>query len=250
MSRVVLDLDRNDISVDDFTEAFSAQIRLVREVMIEMGIAANEVRWVISDLHAGSAYAAAVPQVLGPHAFMADIENAMNMAGAGLHQLEVSSERPKHFNDEALKISRKLVDLVLASSAGKARLVFGTSTVAPSPHTSANLGTLIKGDFPSIGSIDGQLVGVQGTDGTYRIAIKDRMRGRKVPCIIHGDQLNKALENYEKRVIVRGIIYCRDDGTPLKIEARSFDPVLSDEDLPTMEDVRGILRDFRRADGE
>ena len=204
MAKIVLDLDRGDISVDDFTEMFSAQVKLVREVMIEMGIAANEVRWVVADLKYGSTYAAATPQILGKNAFMADVEQAIANAGAGLDRLGTASERPKFFNDEALKLSRTLAGLVSQSNVGKAQLVFGNKAVVPSQHLGAHVNEIIRGDLQSIGSIEGQLIGVQGSDGVYKISIHDRLRNRKVPCNIPPELLKRALNAFEARVIVRG----------------------------------------------
>jgi hypothetical protein len=251
MGKIVLDLDRSDVSVEQFTEAFRLQVRLAEEVMKEMGIPVEEVRWVVSELRYGSTHAAATPQLVGKKVFMADVDSAMNYSGAGVNELAKSSARPRFFNDVALNYSRRLIEIVEEADHGKARLVFGTISVAPSIAVSANVHAIIKGEVPSIGSIEGQLVGVEGADGNYKISIKDQRRNRKVPCSIHEkDQLKKALDNFEKRVIVRGMIWSREDGTPVKIEVRSLEPIPPDEELPTRQDVRGILRDFRRADGE
>jgi len=250
MGKIVLDLDRSDVSVEQFTEAFRLQVRLAEEVMREMGIPVNEVRWVVSDLRHGSTHAEAQPQILGKNAFMADVDLALNRSGAGVNELAKSSKRPKFFNDEALTVSRKLMDLVGEASSGKARLAWGDTKVTPSPLVHANVSQLIRGDLRSIGSIEGQLFGVQGAEGTYTISIKDQRRNRKIPCIIHSDLLQTALAHFETRVIVRGTVWSREDGTPTKIEVRSLDPIPPDEELPTRQDVRGILRNLKRADGD
>jgi hypothetical protein len=84
MGKIVLDLDRTDVSVDQFTDAFKLQVRLAQEVMKEMGIPVDEVRWVVSDLKYGSTYAAASPQVIGKNAFMGDVDSAMDISGVGV----------------------------------------------------------------------------------------------------------------------------------------------------------------------
>ncbi len=250
MAKIGLYLDRGDISVSDFTEAFSAQVRLVREVMIEMGIPAHEVRWVVDDLNFGSAAAVAAPQVLGGKVFMSDIDLAIRAAGVGMRELESSPARPKFFNDEALKTSRRLIELASGSDAGKARLTFGEQSVAPSAHITANVDTIIKSNLQSIGSIEGLLIGVQSKDGAYRIAIKDRFRGRSVPCSISPELLKRALDAFERRVIVRGIVVSRSDGSAVRIDVRSFEVVPEDDELVAPGEVRGILAEYRRADGD
>jgi hypothetical protein len=251
MARIVLDLDRKDVSVHDFTEAFEAQVRLVTQVMHDMGIPTNEVRWVVSDLKHGSTFAVAEPQIIGPHAYMADIDRAARMAGIGVRMLAESATRPKHFSDEALKTGRRLIQIVTESDAGRARLGFGEEQVTPSPMVISHVDTLMRGNLPSIGSIDGRLVSVSaGQEGAYFIAIHDRLRGRKVRCSIPDSILDRALKAFESRVIARGIIWSRSDGSAVRIDVRDFEVVPSDDKLPSAEDVRGILKGYERADGE
>lgn len=250
MSKIVLDLDRKDISVSDFTEAFEAQVRLVRQVMVEMGLPAGDVRWVVSELRHGSAFAAAEAQIIGPNAYMVDVDAATNYAGAGMRSLATSGLRPRFFSDEALKTGRRLIQLAAESDAGRARLTFGSEEVTPSPNVTAHVNELIKGNLPSIGSIEGTLVGVSGEDGTYSIAIHDRLRGRRVRCTIKETDLPRALSAFESRVIARGIIHSRSDGSAIRIEVRSFETVPPDSQLPTAAQVAGILSGYEMADGE
>jgi hypothetical protein len=251
MGKIVLDLDREDVSVEQFTEAFRLQVRLAEEVMKERGVQVDEVRWVVSDLRSGSAHATATPQLTGKNVFMADVDAAIDASGRGVNDLAKSATRPKDFNDDALKLSRRLIEIVKEADHGKARLTFGKVKVAPSSSVTAHVAALMKEEIQGIGSIEGQLFGVEGSDGTYKISIKDQRRNRKIPCIIHDKaQLTRALASFEKRVIIRGVVWAREDGTPVKIEVRSLEAIPADDELPTREQVRGILKDFRRADAE
>jgi hypothetical protein len=181
---------------------------------------------------------------------MVDVDLATNAAGAGIRALAASAHRPKFFTDEALKTARRLIQLVSEADAGKARLRFGSEVVRPSPLVLNNVDTLIKGNLPSIGSIDGRLVGVSEQNGAYSIAILDRLRGRKVRCAIPDQLLPRALQAFESRVIARGIVWSRSDGSAVRIDVRDFEVVLDDDKLPTPDEMRGILRDYERADGE
>lgn len=248
MARIELDLDRGDVSTVQFAELLTAQIDLVREVMVAMGIPATEVRWVLSDLHFGSARAVSAPQVVGTNVFMADVDRAINQTGVGLESLRNSAERPRYFTDAALKVSRRIVALAAQSDAGRARLVFGATAVPPSERIAANVDAIIKGDLQSIGSIEGRLVGVQGTDGHYKIYVLDRLRGRKIPCHIPPEILTQALSAFERRVIVRGRIISRPDGWPQQIAVRHFEVLPSE--FPSWQEMRGILKDYRLADGD
>jgi hypothetical protein len=191
--------------------------------------------------------------VLGKHVFRADVDLAVKNAGLGVKELAESSDRPRFFNDEALRLSRRLVQLAAQSDAGKAQLVFGVVTVPvaqASEGVKTNVDALVKGDLPSIGSIEGQLVRVEGSDGSYKIAIFDRLRSRKVPCLIKSDLLRRALDAFDTRVVVRGLIWSRRDGSPARIEVRDFEEMPNADQIPKWQDMRGILRDFKAADGD
>ncbi len=156
---------------------------------------------------------------------MADIDLAVSATGIGMRALEKSATRPKHFSDEALKTSRRLIQLVNESSAGKARLRFGQEIVIPSSMLVANVDSLVKGNLPSIGSIDGKLISVSGENGSYTIHIHDRLRGRRVRCSIPEDVLPRALRAFESRIIARGIIYGHE------VTDRRFGSILRDFDI-------------------
>lgn len=250
MGKIVLDLDRGDISVEDFTEAFRAQVRLVTEVMLEMGIGVTGVRWVVSELRYGSTYAAADPQVLGEKVYMTDVDLAIHAAGAGFEALTQTPHRPKFFNDDALKTSARLMQLVSASSAGKARLGFGATSIAPSAIVGAHVDAIIRGSIRSIGSVDGKLIGIAGEDGSYRIAVHDRLRDRKIACSIPEHLLARALNAFNSRVVVRGVLTSRSDGTAIRIEVRDFEQIPPDSELPTGRQVRGLLSGHELADAE
>lgn len=251
MAKIVFDLDRKDVSAPDFAEGFLAQMRLVEQVLAEMGKAAGEVRWVIEDLRAGSAYVAATAHLLGEHIGMADIEAAIRLAGEGTKQLAVSTERPAHFSDAALKTSRKFISILNEFDKGKAQAKFGQITVKPSPKVAEHVATIMRGDLRSIASVDGFLVVVGvGQHGGYEIAINDRLRNRRIRCHIPDELLSRAMSAFEKRVVVRGLMWSRADGSAIRIDVRDFDVVPTDDQLPTRQQVRGILNGYKLANGE
>lgn len=249
MAKIVFDLDRKDVSAPDFAEGFLAQMRLVEQVMVEMGIAANQVRWVIEDLRAGSAYAAATAHIQGGHVAMADIEAAIRIAGQGTKDLASSSKRPPHFSDAALKTSRTLTRILSEYDSGKAVARFGQIAVKPSEKVAENIATIIRGDLRSIASVDGTLVGVNDY-GNIEIAVVDRLRNRRIRCQIPNDLLDKALGAFKKRVVVRGLMWSRHDGSAIRIDVRSLEVMPPDDQLPTRDQVRGILSGYKLANGE
>ncbi len=215
-----------------------------------MGIASKDVRWVIQDLKIGSAYAAATAHLLGENVAMADVEAAVRFAGEGTKQLAVSDKRPKHFSDVALQTSRKFIRILAENDSGKAQAKFGQITVKPSPKVAENVATMLRPDQRSIASVDGFLVVVSVGQRGYEIAVNDRLRNRRIRCQIPDDLLSKAMAAFEKRVIVRGLMWSRHDGAATRIDVRSLDVMPPDDQLPTRQEVGGILKGYKLANGE
>jgi len=249
-ARVAVEMNWPDVDASDFTKALNAQIRLVREVMTEMGLKPDGVRWVIAELHSGSAYAGVEAVIEEDTLLMDDVDRAIAESAKGFTSLRQVAERPPYFNDEALETCRELAELRPPNDAGLTRLQFGAEAVEPSLHVAANVQEITVGRWQSIGSVDGLLHGVVTTEGGYKIYIKDRARSRSVHCTVPREMRKEALDSFEQRVIVRGIIWSRKDGNPQRIEAKSIERVPPDDQLPGVKDVRGILGGYRLADGE
>ncbi|MGQ0643565.1 MAG: hypothetical protein ACT4P6_22690 [Gemmatimonadaceae bacterium] len=231
-ARVAVEMNWPDVEVDDFTKALNAQLRLVREVMSEMGLNSDAVRWVIVELRKGSTYAGVEAIIDDAALLMDDVDRAIAESARGYTSLRQVAERPPYFNDEALETCRELAELRPPSDAGLTRLQFGNEAVEPSLHVAANVEEITVGRFQSIGSVDGFLYGVMTAEGGYRISIKDRARGKAVHCTVPREMRKDALDSFEQRVIVRGIIWSRKDGHPQRIEAKSIERVLPDDQLP------------------
>ena len=247
---IEIKLDRKDVSADDFAEAIMATIRLVTSVLAQRGVPVDEIRWVISDLRFGSAYVSADPHILGKHAYMADIDAGVAAVARGIQDVTKGAPRPSDFTEEALKTSRRLMQIAQEFDAGTAMLGFGNTKLRPSEEYTSRVETILRADVPSIGSIEGTLVGVSVGDGTYRIFVHDRLRNRRTPCVIASDLLSSALAAFEKRVIVRGIISTKPDGTATRINVRRFEVIPPDDELPSRHEVRGIMAGYERVDDD
>lgn len=236
--RVAVEMNWPDVDVATFTRALNAQIGLVREVMVEMGLSADSVRWVISELRDGSAFGGAEPLVLNNEVSDSEIDLAIARSAQGFSTLDQTSERPPYFNDDALDACRQLANLTTPPDSGVGRLRF------------ANVDDIVTGRLRSIGSIEGTLNGIKTAKSGYEIVVMDRLRKRSVQCTLPRALRQLALDAFEKRVIVRGVIWSRRDGFPQRIEGLTLEVVPADSELPTPAAMRGFLVGYRLADGE
>jgi hypothetical protein len=63
-----------------------------------------------------------------------------------------------------------------------------------------------------------------------------------VRCYFPEELLPSVFDTFRKRVEVSGVIHYRKNGTPVSIDAEQIIALPDDGELPTAEDVRGILR--------
>lgn len=95
--------------------------------------------------------------------------------------------------------------------------------------------------YHDFGVVEGRLEGIRDASGSVRIAVKDFLYPRSVSCAVPESLLEVALQSFRKRVEVEGRINYRKDGTPISIEATSIDILPEDDELPSADDVRGIM---------
>lgn len=98
-----------------------------------------------------------------------------------------------------------------------------------------------KTDYHDFGTIEGRLEAFQDTAGSLKIRVKDFLHPKAINCIFPERMLDIVLGSFGERVEIEGRIHYRPDGTPISIEAQIIDVLPQDYDLPTANDVRGIM---------
>ena len=99
-----------------------------------------------------------------------------------------------------------------------------------------------RADYNDYGTIEGRLEAIQESRGTLQFFIRDAMLRLRVRCYFPEELLPAVFDKFRKRVEVSGVIHYRKNGTPVSIEAEQIIGLSDDSELPTAEDVRGILR--------
>ncbi|KAF5887949.1 MULTISPECIES: hypothetical protein [Rhizobium] len=96
-------------------------------------------------------------------------------------------------------------------------------------------------EYNDFGSLDGRLQTIQDAVGGLEFRIRDILYRNPVRCIVSEDMLQSVMDNFRKRVEVSGEIRYNQQGIPLAIRVQTIEPMPSDDELPTAEDVRGIF---------
>jgi hypothetical protein len=99
-----------------------------------------------------------------------------------------------------------------------------------------------RADYNDYGTIEGRLESIQETYGSLQFFIRDALLRQRVRCYFPEELLPSVFDTFRKRVEVSGVIHYRKNGTPVSIDAEQIIALPDDGELPTAEDVRGILR--------
>ena len=109
----------------------------------------------------------------------------------------------------------------------------------------ANVEQVLGEDERSVGTVEGALEAVNVHGQSSKFNVYDALTGSKVECHFTAsvtlDDLRPAIG---RRVAVRGLIRSRPDGRPVSIDAEELHVFPAEEELPSPEDVYGILSGY------
>lgn len=161
---------------------------------------------------------------------------------AGVRQLAEGNLEASRLPEAALKHLKTLSELT--ESRGHPipiRLWVNRRPVA----VTTDIGRVIREDwranYKDFGTVEGRLTAIQ-EQGTLQLLLKDEWLKQTVRCYVPEEKLPEAFAAFRKRIEISGIIHYRRNGTPISIEVESIVPLPSDDELPSYEDVRGLLK--------
>lgn len=234
--RLRLKLDAPTVLLPKLVSAASVWASLVQEVSKQIRPkAAGTIEWAV-EVERGSITLAASPQ-----ADPDTRQRAIEAIAGGLLRIEERAERPPHFTEQALAQARALANL---ASDDMPIMVVGDGQ-KPTRLTSrlvANVDELTGEAPPRIGTIEGHLEAVN-VHGKRSFAVWERLTGTRVECYpgedITVEELGDALG---RRVAVRGRIRASKTGAKRGIYVTQLRVFPSEDELPTADEVRGILK--------
>jgi len=98
-----------------------------------------------------------------------------------------------------------------------------------------------ESDYYDYGTVEGRLEAIQDASGGIKIRVKDFLYPRAITCVVPEKMIEQVLSSFRRRVEIEGRIHYRKEGTPISIDAESIELLPEDDDLPTADDVRGIM---------
>ena len=237
-SDLTLEVDEN-LSPEGFMTAARAFFGYVHEIGIALSTDGDEPKWIVR-VREGSTLFGLEPVLSAPAAI---VQAIYNKASTGIDCLLTSTIDECGLSEGALKHLRTLSEL---TTRHKDRPTAIRLWVRKKPQdVNAKLADIIREDwrtdYTDFGSIEGRLESIGDKDGQIRLHVRDPMFKQTVRCYVPEVLLPEAFVSFRKRVEVFGQIHYRKNGTPISISAEKVEQFPDDSELPTFDDVRGIM---------
>ena len=249
MHKVSITIDGEHISMEAFMAAVTNFLAVLREV--DKGLSPTPaVRWRLAELRYGSpALVACLGEPRSKKVRRESVAAVVDTVVTGLHNLEANrGGRPAGFTDDALEATKRLVEV-----RGKGGISTLVIVSADEDHTeaarrleltqraAATVDDLIAGRYRAIGSVEGTLQLISSHVTPY-FAIYDDIWGARVRCDFPEAMKQTALETFDRRVVVRGIVTSDASGRPRHVKVEELAPLPPRDALP--QSLRGADRGF------
>ena len=233
-----------------WTQLIKAQatfLEILREVSRSVaGTVDDPVDWVVRRVSESSADIAAVPvPVLGTNLPQASLHEMAEAVPAGVKSLAEGRDRPRHFSERALKLTTSLTK-ILPSTLPPIRTRNGAGDVEITKAAAKQAERILATPYVTeIGTVEGILKRFDVADPSNRMfVIYDEITGAKIECHFAHRVASEVIgAAAERRVAVTGEIRSREWGEIISVIVHrdGFAVLPFDAELPTFDDVRGIL---------
>ena len=228
----------DDLSPTEFVSAIRNFMGYVAEITDAQKGDGADITWTVR-VHEGSALVGVEPDPSAPKSRLAMIYKKASHGPTAL----------AHGNIEDAGLSEKAIDHLknLSQLVGKHQNGKGVNLwVERKPiNISAGIAKVIREDWRSdyhdFGTVEGRLEAISGTAGALQIRVRDFLYPRAINCVVPESLINKVLDNFRRRVEIEGRIHYRRNGTPISIEVQEIEQLPEDDQLPTADEVRGIM---------
>lgn len=237
---LTLEIDGPRITAEKFEAGIDAFLTILKDVSKDVTGKTRAVKWFVS-VSPGSIKIEFTPQArdIAP----ATLNSVVDTIEYGIVSVEADATLPPHFSERAMTSVRKLAAILDGTHRDLDRVqIWRNGTPHPiSTRALANVDSFYGIESRDWGTIEGILDGVYDRQG-LKCTVLDILTNRRVKCFVGDDLLDEVLDAFDKRVSVSGVIRYRRHGEPDSIDIQEFSLLPAPEELPTFEEVRGILK--------
>jgi len=228
----------DDLSPEEFVAAVRNFMGYVADITESQRGDGADIRWTVR-VREGSALVGVEPNASAPKSRLAMIYNKAEFGPTALARGDIAGSG---LSEKAIGYLKNLSDLVAKHRNGRGVNLW----VKRKPiGIGAGIAKIVREDWETdyydFGTIEGRLEAILDAGGALKIRVKDFLYPKAINCVVPERLIDSVLGSFRKRVEIEGRIHYRRDGTPVSIEADVIDVLPEDVDLPSADDVRGIM---------
>ncbi len=238
-SDLTLEITEN-LSPERFMEAARAFFGYIKEIGHDLATEGEEPKWIVS-VKEGSTLLAVDPI---PNIPTEIIQAVYSKAQIGVERLRSGNVNDSGLSEAAMKHLRILSELAEGSEdkPNPIRLWVKHKPVEVSTKIADVIREDWRTDYTDYGTIEGKLESIKDKEGSLQLQIRDALMKQVVRCYVPEELLDETFKSFRKRVEVYGEIHYRRNGTPVSIHAAKIEQLPDDDQLPSLEAVRGIFQ--------
>jgi len=228
----------DDLAPEEFVAAVRNFFGYVSEITDSQKGDGSDVSWTVK-VREGSTLVGVLPNESAPVSRLAMIYKQAEYGPTALARGDIKGAG---LSDKAIGHLKSLSDLVGKHKNGKGvKLWVKQNPISIGSGIAKIVQEDLESDYHDFGTIEGRLEAIQDSSGALRIKVKDFLYPRAINCFVPETMIDNVLSSFRKRVEIEGRIHYRRDGTPISIAANFIEVLPEDDELPTADDVRGIM---------
>lgn len=241
-SDLTLEIDGQFVTPGKFLRGVRAFFGLLDEVTQAVSGTARQPDWAVQ-VKAGSNLIGVRPMTSNVDPGL--IANILNEMRRGIGALEGNIDELQDFPIRAVRYVKDLGKIAGTDEHDDTtvRVWIRRDPVTVTHKSVATAAELLREAYEDHGSVEGRLQ-VASERGSLHVMIYEPLWDKPIRCYVKEEMLAQCLNLFGKRVEVFGLIKYRPDGHPISIEAEEIVPFPQVDQLPSPDDVRGILRNY------
>lgn len=237
-----LKIDGERISSTAFKKAIDHFFSFVDKLSIQLSEKNRPARWIISvkkgSICLGLHPESATEQMIGFRGLIKEIET-------GINQISNKDARPSYYSNDVLSDLKALAKLPTQKSTGirGIYIIPNGNEIEVSSSVRTNIDSILKIQREEFGSFEGTLKIISIVQGLH-FQIYEFVHEHAIKCLMDEKILEEALRAFNKRVYVFGLVRYSKGGIPSEIQVQALRVLRDEDELPTANDVLGILKDI------
>lgn len=224
-----------EVDLARMLEAGNSFARMLRELERTVtGKQRESVTWIVSAARTKSLELKVEGRLIDMRESPATVRTTVKRVVSGIKAISARAKRPAYFSDLALEETRALANLASVS------LKNGKAPIPLNERVAQHVDKLIAPRLTSVGTVVGRLEGLT-IHGRRVFVVYEQLTGQRIECSFGPQFLEEALRGFGKRVSVYGRVKSRLTGEKVAIDVEDFEIFPPESELPTAEEVRGIL---------